>query len=129
MSLTRDAIFAAKFERFKVLRIPEWGGEVWIKAMSAGERDDFEASHRALKDSGHDPLRHLRARLACATVCDEDGNRIFQDADVDRLSDHPASALDRIADVAMELCGMKARDAEALAAELKNARAASSPSA
>lgn len=129
MSLTKEQIFAAKFDRLKRHHVPEWGGDVWIKAMSAGERDTFEAKYRDLKGEGKDPLRNLRARLACATVCDEDGNRIFADADVDALADHPASALDRIADIAMSLCGMKSSDAEQLAASLKNGRAGSSPSA
>lgn len=129
MSLTKEQIFAAKFQRIKSLHVPEWGGDVWIKAMTAGERDDFEANHRALKDAGKDPLRHLRARLACATVCDEEGNLLFAESDIDALSEHPASALDRIADLAMELCGMKTADAEQLAASLKNGRAGSSPSA
>lgn len=119
---TREEILSLKFETKRKLHVPQWNCDVFIKAMTAAERDMFEVDYRRLKEAGDDPLRNLRARLAAATVCDESGQLLFTQADVDQLGQHPAGALDLIADLAMELSGMQQHDAETLAAELKNAR-------
>lgn len=129
MGLTREAILAAKFERLKRVSVPEWGGDVWIKAMTAGDRDDFEAAHRAMREAGDDPLRDVKIRLVIATACDEAGVKLFADADAATLREHPAGAIDALADVAMELAGMTRRDAETLAAQLKKTNGGSSPTA
>lgn len=129
MGLTREEIFTTRFPKFKTVAVPEWGGEVSVKSMTAGERDDFEAAHRAIRDAGDDPLRDLKIRLVIATVCDTGGTRLFSEADTAALREQPAGAIDALADVAMQLAGMTKRDAETLAVELKNARNVSSPTA
>lgn len=128
MGLTKEQIFAAKFDRLKRVHVPEWGGDVWVKALSADERDSFEADNREVREAGGDPYRGLRARLAVITVCDEAGNLLFDDGDAAELGKRLAGPLDKIADVAMQLCGMSKRDAQQLVDELKNAQAAASPS-
>lgn len=131
MSLTKDQIRASKPERIRRVLTPEWGGDglVYVKALSANERDQFESDNRDLRESGLNPYVGIRARLAVRTVCDETEALLFSDDDVDWLGKEVAGPLDRIAAVAMELCGMTNKDAEQLAAQLKNSRAASSPSA
>jgi len=130
MALTKEQIFAAKFERLKRVAVPEWGGEVWVKAMTVGERDAFEAGNRAVKDTGEDPWRDVKSRLVVATACDESGALLFDESDVLRMrNDLLAAPVDRLADVAMDLAGMTKKDAETLAAELKNGQSAASHSA
>ena len=93
--------------------VPEWGGHVFVKTLTAGERDAFEAS--MFKGRGKDRvenLENLRARLCALTLCDEAGVRLFDAADVARLTAKSAKALDRVFDRAQRLNGMGAADIE-----------------
>jgi hypothetical protein len=77
--------------------VPEWGGTVFVRVMTAGERDRFEviAEDTARKD--------FRALLAVFTVCDDAGTRLFTEADVPDLTRLPFQGLQRIAEAAMKL--------------------------
>ncbi len=106
--LTRDAILGAQDLPVLSISIPEWGGEVFIRTMTGGERDQFEASWK------RNPTDDIRARLAVATVCDEGGQLLFTSADVPALSAKSSKALDRIFAASTAHSGLTDKDVEEL---------------
>lgn len=108
MQLTRESFFAVPAPKVQRIEVPELGGFVWIKQMSAGERDRFEVDHEASKK------RDLRARVTAASVCDEQGNLLFGPADVPQLSALPAAALEPIVNATIKLNAISDADVEEL---------------
>jgi len=105
--LTRESFFALKPE-LREVQVPILGGSVYVKEMTAGERDRFEVEH--IKSGEND----FRARMAAATVCDADGVLLFGPGDVPKLSSLPADALTEIALAANKVNRMSADDVEEL---------------
>ena len=93
--LSRDAFLAVtvSFPREEIV-VPDLGGSVFVRVMSAAERDQFGA------DSVDGPDSQATARLVQRAACDADGNPLFTPADVPRLSELPATWLDPIAQAA-----------------------------
>ena len=95
--------------------VPEWGGTVRVKALSAGERDAFEAS--LLEGKGKQQktnLANVRAKFVARVLVNEQGVRLFTDADVQQLGRKSAAALERVFDVGRRLSGMSDQDVEDL---------------
>lgn len=112
MSL-RDEILAADDRPRRKLSIPEWGRDVWIRVMSAAQREQWE---RDTDDVEGIRKRHLlRAALAVRTVCDEDGSPVFTTADMEALAEKSGPALCRIWDAAIAANKVSKADVEELA--------------
>lgn len=114
--LTRDAILQAQDLPTEQVHVPEWGGDVLVRALTGAERDRFEQS--IVEQRGKNTrmnLQNIRAKLVALTVVDEQGNRIFKDEDVKWLGNKSAAALDRIFEVAQRLSGLRDEDVEELA--------------
>lgn len=92
----------------ELVEVPEWGGTVKVRGMSAGERDRFDDHIRT------NGLSALRATMAANGIIDEDGTRLFTDAEVTKLGEKSAEALDRVVEVVSRLSGLTAEDAEYL---------------
>lgn len=107
--LRRDAILAAARLERETVHVPEWGGDVLVQELTAAARDDFE---RALVGADGRLGPNIRARLVALSVVDEDGNRLFSDADVAELAKQPAKAMDRVFSVAQRLSGLRPEDLE-----------------
>jgi hypothetical protein len=113
--LTREQILEARDMRVEKVKVPEWGGEVFVRSLTAAERDDFEGSIVTRDGSKLDfSIANIRAKLVARTVCDEAGNRIFTDADILLLGEKSAEPVDRIYDVAQRLSGLSDKDMEEL---------------
>jgi hypothetical protein len=76
--------------------------------MTGAERDRFEQAYLTEKTA------NIRARTAAACICDDQGARLFSDADVAELGQKSAAALDRIFDVAMRLNRISKKDVDDL---------------
>ncbi len=114
--LTRDEILQAQYLPTEQVHVPEWGGDVLVRALTGAERDAFEQS--IVDQRGKDTrmnLRNIRAKLVALTVVDGDGKRLFSDADAKLLGQKSASALDKIFEVAQRLSGLRDEDVEELA--------------
>ncbi|HEV8639646.1 MAG TPA: hypothetical protein VGV13_00930 [Methylomirabilota bacterium] len=127
--LTRDAILAAPDLATERVQLPEWGGEVLVRGLTAQERDEFDLS--CFEGAGRDRranFANLRARLGARTIVDEAGARLFTDADVAALGGKSGAALDRIYEVAQRLSGLRPRDVEELVGNSRPGPSAASSS-
>lgn len=109
--LTRDAILAAADLPRKLVPVPEWGGEVWVRTLPGTERDAFEASLWKAKGRGRNretvrDATNYSAKLAALAICDEQGKRLFSEVDVAALARKSSAALNRVVGEAMALNGM-----------------------
>lgn len=109
--LSGEQILNAKDVRTELIQVPEWGGSVYVRVLTGGERDNFEAQIRRSKDGVPDDIR---ARWAALIISDQDGNRLFSDKQVEKLKQKSASALDRILSAGQRLNGMTNEDIEEL---------------
>lgn len=113
--LTKEAILAAQDLRFEVVPVPEWGGSVRVRSMTGADRDDYEQSLiRGRTDDEAQNIRNVRARLVTYSVVDEQGNRLFTEADVEELGKKSVAALDRVFAAASRLSAVSQKDIEEL---------------
>lgn len=82
----------------KIIDVPEWNCNVIVRTMSGFVREEFEEYWRTLSGP-----KCFRAILCAFCIVDEEGNRIFDNSDIDALSKKSASALDKIADACVSL--------------------------
>lgn len=114
MGLTRDQILEAADLVIEPVPVPEWGGDVGVRVMSAADRDAFEASMIEVGEDGRrrPHLVNMRAKLVAAAACDDAGNRIFADEDVLLLARKSSAALNRVYEAAARLNGLGNRSVE-----------------
>ena len=96
----------------KVEGVPEDFGDVYVRGWTVSERDAFEEEFKAVKDAGL-PWK-LRPRLITRTVCDENGNLIFQPGDEVKVDAMPNQVMQPIWNLALSVAGMSDRDVEDL---------------
>lgn len=118
--LSKSQILAAVDLPTETVAVPEWGGEVLVRGLTAAERDTFEQSVVTLNGAGKAAstkmnLSNIRAKLCSLTIVDENGERLFSDAEVDVLGQKSAQALQRVFDAAQRLSGLSQSDVEELA--------------
>lgn len=116
MLLTRDLILGSNDSPLERVEVPCWGGFVYVKTMSARQRDKLESHWTGSKVNDFD---NLRAKLAVATVCDEEGNLLFSAEDAVALGNKSAKALDLLLPVIQRLNGITNSDMETLLEEQK----------
>lgn len=120
--LTVDDI-GSSIERVEV---PEWGGHVFVKALTGLQRERYLDSMRTIIGTGQDAtvqviLAHGSAKLAALSICDEKGSLMFErnEPTIAKLAQKSSKALDRVVDVASRLSGLDKKAAD----EAKNASA------
>ncbi len=112
MGLSREEILGKRHGRVEEIKVPEWGGTVFVREITASERDAFEAS--SLDKKGGAKMVNIRARLAVLTLADSEGKRLFSDGDVAALGELPASAMDRIFEASMRVNRLTKSDVDEL---------------
>jgi len=104
MPLTKEQILAAQDIKTETVPVPEWGGEVLVRAMSGADRDAYEQSLISARgDDEKANIANIRARLVSFSVVDDAGNRVFTEADIEQLGKKSVVALDRVIAVARRL--------------------------
>ncbi len=118
--LSRDAILTVDDSTMELVRVPEWGGAVYVRGIGSVARDKYEADcvvgrgkHRRAN------LKNMRARLVVLAACNDAGEPIFTHSDVEALGEKSAAAVDRLFDVAQRLGGFSEEDIEELAKNLE----------
>lgn len=128
MLLTREQILAIQDLPFEEVEVPEWGGTVRVRGITAMDRDAMEG--RATK-AGSDPeaqVRNLRAWVVAHGVVDADGNRVFGAADAEALGQKSSLVMDRLFWIVVRLSALKQQDVEDLAKNSTSGPSADSPS-
>jgi hypothetical protein len=95
--LTAEQILALDDLPRKEVFVAEWNTAVFIRTMTAGERDAWEAAVTRSRD------KDVRARLIAQTVCDADGKLLFTREQIPALSAKSGVALSRLFDAAIKL--------------------------
>lgn len=118
--LSREAILNVKDFKTREVEVEEWGGTVLVKSLSGSERNEFEQSMiiRRGKDVQMN-MKNATAKLVALSVVDEEGNRLFSDADVETLGSKSGAALSRVYTVASKLAGLSEDDMKELTENLK----------
>lgn len=93
----------------EVVDIPDWRGSVCVRVVSGTERDNFEASLK-----GNKKLRNFRARFCALVVCDANGQKLFDVADLELLGKKHAGALDTILEAGLRVNKMTDADVDEL---------------
>lgn len=118
--LTKEAILTANDVAVEDVEVPEWGGVVRVRALSAAERDRFEEGLMTGRGRKRQfSMMNARAKLVALTVVDEQGQRLFGEQDVAALGAKSAAALSRVFDAAMRLAGLTEDDVEELTENLE----------
>jgi len=114
--LARADILGAPDLPTREVPVPEWGGVVLVRGLTAAERDEYEISLIDITASTTGRMvprvDNMRAKLAARGIVEEAGNRLFTEADIEVLGTKSATALDRVCDAVRELSGLGARAAE-----------------
>ena len=133
--LDRNAILQVDDLKREKVSVPEWGGDVYVRALTGDERDEYEVSMiemrpgRGGRTEAIPKLQQIRANLVARTVCDELGNRLFKVEDVNELGAKSAAALDRLYEVAQRLSKLSEKDVQELAEDLPATPGDASPTA
>jgi hypothetical protein len=132
MTLTRDQIFAIDDLPTETVEVPEWGGSVIVRGLTAAETDDYELSSVVERAKGSKDavisLANLRARLVVRAVVNEAGERLFSDDDAERLGRMSGLAVGRIFPTAQRLSGLSRKAMEEIAGNSGGESGFASPS-
>lgn len=98
--LGRDAVKSAVDVEFRDVDVPEWGGTLRLRTLTAEEAMQFA--------EGDGKFGHREAALRVIMLCaiDEKGDRIFSDEDLPMLRKRSMKIILRVQRVAMELNGL-----------------------
>lgn len=113
MALTRDQILQAEDLTKIEVQVPEWKGSVWVRMLTGKERDELESFWDSAKKKGE--FTDARATVASLTICDERGERLFSDKDIQVLGQKSSAALQRVFDEALKLNRLTKDDVKELA--------------
>ncbi len=104
--VSREHVFSStsngKHHRLVSEDVPEWGGQVWIRCMTAAETETY----LTIRGKSEEAISGVRALLLTHTVCTEDGSLMFGPEDVGRLNDQPNRIIERLAIKALSVNGM-----------------------
>ena len=111
--LDREKILKAEDRPTITVEVPQWGGSVTIKKLSAWQKDVLESFWR-FDEAGKfitDSAKNDRARLACLSIVDDVGNPMFGIDDALVMADKSADAVAVIAEAARVFNGLGNKDA------------------
>lgn len=112
MALTADQILAADDLGLKQVHVREWGGDVFIRVMSVGELDAYQKEWVGKRETGVD---NFRAKFLARCLCDEKGQRLFSDEQIEQLAGKSAKVVSRLFDQAASHNAITEKDVEELA--------------
>lgn len=115
MALTREEILAADDLPTWTLAVPEWGGEVRMRALNGAQYEEVELRlHRFKSSPTGEGWRGMKLLVARYSMVSESGDPLFDTKTIDQLSTKNAAALERVFKSAMAGNGMLKEDVEKL---------------
>jgi hypothetical protein len=130
--LDKQIIVQVKDQVLELVEVPEWGGAIYVRSITARERGLIEAGAAKYKETkGKDDsfARTFSLKMVAQSICDETGARLFDDSEIELLAGKNAAVVARISDVAQRLSGFSKEDLEELEKNSGKAEAGDSPSA
>lgn len=98
--LSAAEILGADDLKLVEIRVPEWGGSILVKPLTAAEAlDFFEGSKNDKNDS--------MVRLVAMSVVDQNGTALFSTNDLPKLRKKGLKAITRLQDELLRLNGLK----------------------
>lgn len=126
MELTRQAILEADDQVIEPMDVPEWGGTIYVRSLTAQERDSYDRAMVRVGPRGEaqtsNALNNVRALLLVRCVTDKGGTRLFGDKDATALGKKSSAVVQRVWAVAQRLSGMDAEEQEAIAEDFVEAQ-------
>ena len=107
------------------VEIPEWGGSVLIRTLSAAQVDDFGASMLD-KNGNATKLQNLHARFAALVLVNEDRSPMYTEQQTAQLGNKSAKSLTRVWDAGRKFNKMDAGDVESAEENSEAAQSGSS---
>lgn len=129
--LSKDAILKAMDLEYRDVAVPEWGGTVRIREMSAGDRQRFtmlDAARVKAHENGEQTMG-VEATIVSLSLVDASGARLFTDEEIVELERKSSHALKRVYAVAMEISAIDRKAAEEVAKNSETSQSEDSPSA
>lgn len=118
-TLTRDQLLSPRKLPRATIDLPDLGGAVIVRGLTAAERDAYEASMVQMRKGrgalNEESMRTARARIVQMGAINEDGSPLFAPADIAQIGNLPAAAVERLFDAIRRLSGMSDADIEELA--------------
>lgn len=111
MALTADQILAADDLGLLRVEVPEWGGDVFVRVMSVGERDEYERQWIGKKETG---IENFRTQYLARVLCDDKGKLLFSREQIAALAQKSGAVMGRLFDVAMRHNKMTEEDVKEL---------------
>lgn len=129
MLLTREAILAADDLKRELISVPEWGGDFYLRTLTAGERERWESLYLNRKGDEGQVKQFIQASLVALTAVDEAGNHLFTEADIPALNNKSSHVLLKVASKALELNRVGGQEVEELGKNSETTLDDASPSA
>jgi len=109
------ADFMAAKPKVKAVWSEGLGKIVWLRAMTAADKDEWNAELVAAAKTGSE-MRNVTARLLVRCICDGGGNLMFKPSDAVELGKSvDARILEHLAGEALNLCGLTPKAVEEVA--------------
>lgn len=114
--LTANEIINAKDWVEERIEVPEWGGEVILRSLSALDREEVDVATTEI-DTKFDekgalrysvlpkPVR-ARAKWLARGIVNEDGNRVFDEVQLEGLAKKAEAPINRLYVRLREICGL-----------------------
>ncbi len=122
-ALDRSAILGVHDREVVAIEMPEWGGRVYLRSITAAVREKWE-----IAISGEARRVNIRAKYLILALCNEDGDLLFDDNDILKLDEKAAAPMERLFDVALRMNGMHPDSAAELEKNSPAGPAGASPS-
>ena len=96
--LTKAAILGAADLPTKDVAVPEWGGTIRIRALTAAQMEDLQAEFMSAQKDGQIVPQHWRAKHMALSAIDEAGALLFTETEAGKLAQKSGVAMFRVFD-------------------------------
>lgn len=108
----RDKVLSIDDRKLEKMYVQEWDETIYLKTMTAKERDSYIQRSDKMESEAE-----KSALMIVTFVCESDGSRAFEEADIEKLADKNAAVIDRIIHEIIVLNGL---DSDAIENAEKN---------
>lgn len=113
--LTKEQIMAAVDLEVEEVEVPQWGGSVLVKPLTARQRGLLTSQIvDQRKDGRRLKLEEIQIRTCALALVDPEGRRLFDDASMRDLARKSSAALQIVFEAAQRLSGLSDEEVEEL---------------